>query len=199
MLERGARLGNDQRQLREGRACGEQAPEAERPMLGRLIQGELGGKQRVEGHFRGQGERNPGMGLGSSLPAHRRQAQKVLVLEMAGRIGGAVHTAETIPTVPGFHFDTCSVVHNLINMTSIPDELELREVGLEYIETDPFTVSFFPIGPVLASIDRSIGRARNSRAFRLTTPKLMPRSYAWPTRSPSCRSSCCTPLPIIAV
>jgi phytoene dehydrogenase-like protein len=76
---------------------------------------------------------------------------------MAGRIGGAVHTAETIPTVPGFHFDTCSVVHNLINMTSIPDELELREVGLEYIETDPFSVSFFSDG-TCARFYRSVDR-----------------------------------------
>ncbi len=75
-----------------------------------------------------------------------RAGLKVLVLEMADWIGGAVHTAETIPDAPGYRFDTCSVVHNLINMTSIRDELRLHEVGLEYVETDPFTISFFPDG-----------------------------------------------------
>ncbi len=31
-------------------------------------------------------------------------------------------------------------------MTSIPEELQLPAVGLEYIETDPFTIAFFPDG-----------------------------------------------------
>lgn len=75
-----------------------------------------------------------------------RAGMKVLVLEKAARIGGAVHTAATIPGMPGYAFDTCSVVHNMINMTTILDELALAQVGLEYIETDPFTVSFFPNG-----------------------------------------------------
>ena len=75
-----------------------------------------------------------------------RAGLKGLVLEMADRIGGAVHTAETIEGCPDYRFDTCSVVHNLINMTAIWDELRLHEAGLEYIETDPFTISFFPDG-----------------------------------------------------
>lgn len=75
-----------------------------------------------------------------------RAGLQVLVVEQADYVGGAVHTAATIPEAPGYRFDTCSVVHNLINMTSIPQELRLQEVGLEYIETDPFTVSFFPDG-----------------------------------------------------
>ncbi len=65
-----------------------------------------------------------------------RGGLKVLVLEMAERTGGAVHTAETIPSCPGYRFDTCSVVLNLINMTSIRAELQLDALGLEYIETD---------------------------------------------------------------
>ena len=87
-----------------------------------------------------------------------RAGLKVLVLEMAGWIGGSTHTAETIPEAPGYRFDTCSVVHNLINMTSIREELRLGEVGLEYVETDPFTVSFFPNGDVVRfyrSVDRT--------------------------------------------
>jgi phytoene dehydrogenase-like protein len=75
-----------------------------------------------------------------------RAGRKVLLLEQADRVGGAVHTAETIPSAPGHRFDTCSVVHNLINMTGILDELRLADLGLTYIETDPFTVSFFSDG-----------------------------------------------------
>lgn len=87
-----------------------------------------------------------------------RAGLDVLVLEQADYIGGAVHTAETISEAPGYRFDTCSVVHNLINMTSIREELRLDEAGLEYIETDPFTVSFFPDGSCVRfyrSVDRT--------------------------------------------
>lgn len=75
-----------------------------------------------------------------------RAGLRVAVLEMADQIGGAVHTAETIPGAPGYRFDTCSVVHNLVNMTTIPDELQLAEAGLQYVETDPFAVAFLPDG-----------------------------------------------------
>lgn len=75
-----------------------------------------------------------------------RAGLRVLVLEQADRIGGAVHTAATVPEQPGYRFDTCSVVHNLINMTSIPEELRLEEAGLTYVETDPFVVAFLPDG-----------------------------------------------------
>ena len=75
-----------------------------------------------------------------------RAGLKVIVLEMADRIGGAAHTAATIPLTPGYRFDTCSVVHNMINMTTVLDELRLADVGLAYVETDPFTTSFFPDG-----------------------------------------------------
>jgi phytoene dehydrogenase-like protein len=75
-----------------------------------------------------------------------RAGLKVLVLEMAGRIGGAAHTTPTIAGAPGYRFDTCSVVHNMINMTSVLDELRLHDAGLKYIETDPFTISIFPDG-----------------------------------------------------
>ena len=78
-----------------------------------------------------------------------RAGCRVLVLEMAERIGGAAHTAETIADKPGYRFDTCSVIHNMINMTTVIEELRLNEVGLEYIETDPFTISYFPGGEVV--------------------------------------------------
>jgi phytoene dehydrogenase-like protein len=87
-----------------------------------------------------------------------RAGCRILVLEMADRIGGAAHTAETIRDRPGYRFDTCSVVHNMINMTTVIEELRLAEMGLRYIETDPFTVSYFPHGEVVRfyrSVDRT--------------------------------------------
>ena len=99
---------------------------------------------------------------------------RVLVLEMADRIGGAAHTAATVPDRPEYLFDTCSVVHNMINMTTVLDELRLGEVGLEYVETDPFTVSFFPDGSAVRlyrSLDRTCGEIaryspRDADAYR---------------------------------
>ena len=66
-----------------------------------------------------------------------------LVLEQSSRPGGGSRTDET---VPGYRFDTHSVVHNIINMTSIPGELALAEAGLEYREMDPFATAVFADG-----------------------------------------------------
>lgn len=66
-----------------------------------------------------------------------RAGRDVLVLEALDGPGGGSRTAETIP---GFRFDLHSVAHNMINMTSIPEELDLARVGLVYQEMDPFTV-----------------------------------------------------------
>ena len=62
----------------------------------------------------------------------------VLVLEGLDRPGGGSKTEET---VPGYRFDTHSVAHNIINMTTIPVELDLAGAGLEYQEMDPFSVA----------------------------------------------------------
>jgi phytoene dehydrogenase-like protein len=67
----------------------------------------------------------------------------VTVLEAATRPGGGSRTEET---VPGYRFDTHSVAHNIINMTSIPRELRLAAAGLEYREMDPFAVAIFADG-----------------------------------------------------
>jgi phytoene dehydrogenase-like protein len=97
-----------------------------------------------------------------------RAGLNVLVLERAGRIGGAVHTEATIPEAPGYRFDTCSVVHNLIRMTPILEELRLEEAGLEYVETDPFLTappraarppSKAPVSAPAASIPASLASA----------------------------------------
>ncbi|MGQ0617242.1 MAG: phytoene desaturase family protein [Acidimicrobiia bacterium] len=64
--------------------------------------------------------------------------RRVLVLEGQDRPGGGSRTEERIP---GYRFDTHSVAHNIINMTSIPDELGLAAAGLEYREMDPFSIA----------------------------------------------------------
>ncbi len=68
---------------------------------------------------------------------------EVEVVEQADKPGGGARTDET---VPGYRFDTHSVAHNIINMTSIPRELRLSEVGLVYREMDPFAVAVFADG-----------------------------------------------------
>jgi phytoene dehydrogenase-like protein len=67
-----------------------------------------------------------------------RARRDVVVLEALDGPGGGARTAETIP---GFRFDLHSVAHNMINMTSIPEELDLAGVGLVYHEMDPFSVA----------------------------------------------------------
>lgn len=69
-----------------------------------------------------------------------RAGLDVLVLEASDRAGGGSRTEET---VPGYRFDTHSVAHNIINMTSIPRELRLAEAGLDYREMDPFAIAIF--------------------------------------------------------
>jgi len=67
----------------------------------------------------------------------------VLVLEAADRPGGGSRTEET---VPGYRFDMHSVAHNIINMTTIPGQLDLAGAGLLYQEMDPFSVAMFADG-----------------------------------------------------
>lgn len=67
----------------------------------------------------------------------------VLVLEQSAKPGGG---SRTEATVAGYCFDTHSVAHNILNMTSIPRELGLRAAGLEYREMDPFATAVFADG-----------------------------------------------------
>jgi phytoene dehydrogenase-like protein len=67
-----------------------------------------------------------------------RAGRDVLVVEQLDRPGGGSRTEET---VPGYRFDLHSAAHNIINMTDIPDELDLAGAGLDYIEMDPFSVA----------------------------------------------------------
>jgi phytoene dehydrogenase-like protein len=75
-----------------------------------------------------------------------KAGRRVLVLEAADKLGGGSRTDETIP---GYRFNTHSAAHNIINMTSIPDELDLSGGGLEYIEMEPFATGFFRDGRVV--------------------------------------------------
>ncbi|MGI9017097.1 MAG: phytoene desaturase family protein [Euzebya sp.] len=70
----------------------------------------------------------------------------VTVLEQSFKPGGGSRTDET---VPGYRFDTHSAAHNIINMTDIPQELDLWGAGLSYIEMDPFAVSITPQGQTI--------------------------------------------------
>jgi len=69
----------------------------------------------------------------------------VVVLEALERPGGGSRTGER-PGLPGYRFDLHSAAHNIINMTSIPDELDLAAAGLIYQEMDPFSVAVFADG-----------------------------------------------------
>src|SRR5436853_4563526 len=69
--------------------------------------------------------------------------REVLVLEALDRPGGGARSEERIP---GYRFDLHSVAHNIINMTSIPAELDLAGAGLEYLEMDPFSVAIHADG-----------------------------------------------------
>ncbi len=62
----------------------------------------------------------------------------VIVLEARDGPGGGARTEER---VPGYRFDMHSVAHNMINMTAIPEELDLAAAGLDYQEMDPFSIA----------------------------------------------------------
>ncbi len=85
-----------------------------------------------------------------------RAGLDVLVVEQADRAGGGSRTDEL---VPGYRFDTHSVAHNIINMTDIPDELDLAAAGLDYREMDPFAVSVGADGRIVRfarSVDATV-------------------------------------------
>jgi phytoene dehydrogenase-like protein len=74
---------------------------------------------------------------------------KVLVLEEQARAGGNTMTEEL--TLPGFHHDSCSTAHTLIQANPLMqrNELHLTERGLRYILPDPaFVVPFADGGSI---------------------------------------------------
>ncbi|MGH9268054.1 MAG: phytoene desaturase family protein, partial [Acidimicrobiales bacterium] len=88
-----------------------------------------------------------------------RAGREVVVLEALDRPGGGARTEET---VPGYRFDLHSVAHNMINMTAIPDELDLAGAGLVYQEMDPFSVAVHADG----------GRVRFHRSIDATVESI---------------------------
>jgi phytoene dehydrogenase-like protein len=84
---------------------------------------------------------------------------RCLVLEARPVIGGNTATEEL--TLPGYHHDSCSTAHNLIQASPTLrfDELNLGDFGLEYIQPDPVVHIPFPDGTSLTmwhDIDRTI-------------------------------------------
>ncbi len=75
-----------------------------------------------------------------------KAGRQVLVLEAGDKLGGGSRTDETLP---GGRFNTHSAAHNIINMTSIPDELDLAGAGLEYLPMEPFATGFFRDGRIV--------------------------------------------------
>ncbi len=89
-----------------------------------------------------------------------RAGIEVTVLEQSHKPGGGSRTDET---VPGYRFDTHSAAHNIINMTDIPEELGLTEMGLRYVEMDPFAVSITESGQTIRfwrDLDRTVESIR---------------------------------------
>lgn len=93
---------------------------------------------------------------------------RCLVLEARPTIGGNTATEEL--TLPGFHHDSCSTAHNLIQAspTLRLNELNLGDFGLEYIQPDPVVHVPFPDGTSLTmwhDIDHTVAEfARFSKA-----------------------------------
>jgi phytoene dehydrogenase-like protein len=108
-----------------------------------------------------------------------RAGREVLVLEALDRPGGGSRTEET---VPGHRFDLHSVAHNIINMTSIPAELDLVGAGLRYLEMDPFSVAIHEDGRRVRfhrSVERTVASiaehdADEARAYRAFLEAAMP-------------------------
>jgi phytoene dehydrogenase-like protein len=96
------------------------------------------------------------------------------VLDARPVLGGDTATEEL--TLPGFHHDTCSTAHNLIQASPMlrNDELRLGGYGLEYIEPDPVVHIPFPDGTWLTQwrdLDRTCEEfakfsTGDARAFR---------------------------------
>jgi phytoene dehydrogenase-like protein len=108
-----------------------------------------------------------------------RAGRDVVVLEAQEEPGGGSRTAETIP---GFRFDLHSVAHNMINMTSIPEELDLAGAGLVYQEMDPFSIAIHEDGRRVRfhrSVDKTVASIAElnpdeARAYRRFIDKAVP-------------------------
>jgi phytoene dehydrogenase-like protein len=97
-----------------------------------------------------------------------RAGLRVAVIEGHERIGGDTITEEL--TLPGFHHDSCSSAHVLIQSNPLlrENELELDRYGLEYLFPDPAVVIPFPDGE---SITMYRDRERTAAEFARYSPR----------------------------
>lgn len=93
---------------------------------------------------------------------------RVAVIEGHERIGGDTITEEL--TLPGFHHDSCSSAHVLIQSNPLlrENELGLDRYGLEYLFPDPAVVIPFPDGE---SITMYRDRERTAAEFARYSPR----------------------------
>ena len=112
-----------------------------------------------------------------------RAGLDVEVVERDTVIGGAVSTVERWP---GVHVDRGSTLHVMVRHTGIIEELQLEDVGLRYVDTDPWAVSFHDGAPLRfstdldrtwQSIDDVCGR-RDADAYLQFVDRWTPRMHA---------------------
>ncbi len=109
-----------------------------------------------------------------------RAGFRCLILEAQDRIGGDTATEEM--TLPGFHQDSCSTAHNLIQSspTMRNDELRLSDYGLEYLHPDPVVHVPFPDGTWLTQwrdLDRTCEEFAKFSAADAATYRTMIEEY----------------------
>jgi phytoene dehydrogenase-like protein len=102
-----------------------------------------------------------------------RAGLDVVVLEQSDELGGGTRTEEL---VPGYRFDTHSVAHNLVQATDVVRDLALEDVGLRYVEMDPFSVAVRRDGTIVR-FHRSVERTVESIAE--SSPADADRYRAW--------------------
>lgn len=112
-----------------------------------------------------------------------RAGLDVEVVERDNVVGGAV---STVQRWPGVHVDRGSTMHVMVRHTGIVEELALAEVGLHYIDTDPWAVSFHDeaalsfstdVGRTCASIAAVCGQ-RDADAYAAFVERWTPRVQA---------------------
>lgn len=125
-----------------------------------------------------------------------RAGRKVLVLEEQGDVGGGAVTQELL--LPGYHVDSCSTGHTLIqgNPLLADDELGLYAAqGLEYIDPDPVAHVVFPDGESFTmwlDVDATVAEiARFSRSDAQSYRRMMDE---WAQVQPTFRSNLYSPV-----
>ena len=79
-----------------------------------------------------------------------RAGLDVEIVERDEVLGGAV---STVQRWPGVAVDRGSSLHVMVRHTGIVEELDLAEVGLRYVDTDPWAVAPFDSGHLSFSVD----------------------------------------------